>query len=964
MNIKNIESNEKRFVFELDDYDDVFFVSRIDGEEELGRPYRFELVLNTKESKISVRDILGKYAKLVINANTDYPVTYKGIVSDVEQLHQANQYFFYRVVIVPNLWNLSLNISSAFYANKGWDASSVIHEILGRNIDGYRNRIINFKELEPSCKYPQRRYWLKYKESDLDFLQRLMEQEGIYYYFSLDGEAQSECICLVDSVDKIDSKNTININYVPHGCYATDERSVAKKNENIIQKFEQHIHSLPRLVRLSAYNYRMAAVPLKGEHEVDPSGSGVFLLENESFDSEDDGAHYARVNAEILKCGGDFYKGSGTAAGLKAGYFLNLSGHFNQALNSRFLITKIKHKGHQTIKEETSIESEIELSESESYICDFECIFNASPDASSGNLSDSMQAKQEFRLVKKTTIPKISESLTGIIASPSSGFAAYMDQTGEYLVDFINIPVIGSARNISFRLSTPYAGNNYGIHFPLPPGTEVLISFVNGCGDYAVIGASLNNSSSPSLSNENNNLDHFIKTPLGNRISLSDNPESRGITLAVPSVENNSLYDFVQTLKPSGESEKSAWFDVVTGNKFSNFIGSEFSFNIGQESSISASLSSGVSLSSAYEMSAGLSAEIDLGNYGVSWSPKIPGLNSFGKYSSLEIGDGGDKFSFGFDKEIIETENRYEVKTAAIENFVDKKYLETVENGLKRLVSALLGVDIAMAYAMKQVPAIYKNKKISEIEDKYQSKYKEALRNYEDRINSKEYEHKKLDVLRDFESKKNEASRIRIKELEEVDKSFDFDNGWKERGVSLMARGGLRAASLAVLLRNLQSYAKVLSEHKNKIKTYKSSLLMDEKNVEIYQKNPQLDGSFNTNELKMCSEAMEVNRVMGKWGKMSILFNKDGINIKEKKFEKEIELHINAGKNIFCVKTGKYIVNISNEKMILGKKDGHSTIKISDDEIFLNSKTVHIDNKTKYSKNITDLFKGSIYIFE
>lgn len=963
MNIKNNESNEKRFFFKLDDYDDVFFVSRIDGEEELGRPYRFELVLTTKESKISVRDILSKYVKLVINANTDYPVTYKGIVSDVEQLHQANQYFFYRVVIVPNLWNLSLNISSAFYANKGWDASSVIHEILGRNVDGYRNRRINFKELEPSCKYPQRRYWLKYKESDLDFLQRLMEQEGIYYYFSLDGEAQSECICLVDSVDKIDSKNTISINYVPHGCYATDERSVAKKNENIIQKFEQHIHSLPRLVRLSAYNYRMAAVPLKGEHEVDPSGSGVFLLENESFDSEDDGTHYARVNAEILKCGGDFYKGSGTAAGLKAGYFLNLSGHFNQALNSRFLITKIKHKGHQTIKEETSIESEIELSESESYICDFECIFNASPDAFSGNLSDSMQAKQEFRLVKKTTIPKISESLTGIIASPSSGFEAYMDQTGEYLVDFINIPVIGSAKNISFRLSTPYAGNNYGIHFPLPPGTEVLISFVNGCGDYAVIGASLNNSSSPSLSNENNKLDHFFKTPLGNRISLSDDPKSRGITLAVPSFDNSAKYDFIQSLTPSNDSEKSAWFDVVTGGKFSNFMGSEFSFNLGQESSIRAALSSGVSLSSSFEMGAGFSTGINLGNYGVEWSPKIPGIHDVFKNAQLEIelGDGGKSVSYGDAEKTIETINSFEVKTGALDTGPDKVILESIETKLKALLAGTLTLDIALAYAMKQGPDIAKEVKVRNIEEKYKKKYDDARKKYESKASVQQ---EKINALKEFEDEKNSAMEEREKALKEIGDNFLLNNDWQSRIASMAIRLGVRAGSIALLMRQLNAYAENLKKYQNQAKDYKSSFLMNNKEIVLQQNNALLLKINSTNEIKMNEEGLSLIRKNGLGGEFEIKFKNSGIVIKAIKSLKNINIDINAESNTVNINNEKFKIQMAEDRISMGDSLGLSAIKITEDKILFNSMNININDKTKYSRDFIDLLSGSINIFK
>jgi type VI secretion system secreted protein VgrG len=102
-----------------------------------------------------------------------------------------------------------------------------------------------------------------------------------------------------------------------------------------------------------------------------------------------------------------------------------------------------------------------------------------------------MDANVPFRPPRATPKPRISGVLSGVVQAPaaSQGDAAFIDERGRYIVQmhFDRMPQSGPRASLPIRMAQPHAGAHSGIHFPLRPGTEVLVAFVGGDPDRPVI---------------------------------------------------------------------------------------------------------------------------------------------------------------------------------------------------------------------------------------------------------------------------------------------------------------------------------------------------------------------------------------------------------------------------------------------------------------------------------------------
>ncbi|WP_456324897.1 type VI secretion system Vgr family protein, partial [Desulfonauticus submarinus] len=181
---------ERRFAFISFDFPaDTFQVVRFNGEEGLSNLYRFEIDLISKEKDLDLGDILQSPAQFKI-FRKDGVALYNGILEEFDQLHYYEEYTFYRAVLVPKLWWLSQTYHNQVFLNKS--ISEILKEILKDG--GLLETDFEFRIQE---EYKPLDYVCQYNETHLNFFQRWLAREGMYYFFE-QGE-HSEKLIITDT---------------------------------------------------------------------------------------------------------------------------------------------------------------------------------------------------------------------------------------------------------------------------------------------------------------------------------------------------------------------------------------------------------------------------------------------------------------------------------------------------------------------------------------------------------------------------------------------------------------------------------------------------------------------------------------------------------------------------------------------------------------------------------------------
>lgn len=158
---------------------DKLLFAQMEGFDEISQCFRYETGLISKDINVKAEDILGTAVTIAVKTDSAKRF-FHGYVAEFAFLEYREDYAHYRALLRPWLWFLTNRTDNRIFQKK-----SVV-EIIEEVWKPYANVKVE-KRLKKS--YPPREYCVQYRESDLDFVQRLMEHEGIFYHFDhADGE--------------------------------------------------------------------------------------------------------------------------------------------------------------------------------------------------------------------------------------------------------------------------------------------------------------------------------------------------------------------------------------------------------------------------------------------------------------------------------------------------------------------------------------------------------------------------------------------------------------------------------------------------------------------------------------------------------------------------------------------------------------------------------------------------------
>ena len=501
------KANQAQFVFICGDLDEtIFAVSSFTGEESISSPYSFSIYLRSADADVLSADVINKQATLFILRNGEY-VPYSGIVTGFRYIGTNTDNSEYHIQLVPRIWLLN------YYTQTRVFQKMTFPEIIEKVFE--ESELSDYYTMDVQGTYPQREYIVQYQESDMNFISRLMEEVGIWYFFKelpilqeeIDGVNREELIM----TDKVASFQHISgeaaLLYRSDG--GVHDHSDGVKAESVSEiSYEEQI--VPLNITMKNYNYRTPEVRITAQKKIVDGIVGKVYKYGEEFLNSDGAQNAAAIEADRHTTERIKVRGVSDCSGFKAGFRFELSEHKREECNDNYLLKSVSHTG--------SHESGLGGSGAPSY----NNAFLAIPSA----------VVKHYRPAIIANIPKINGIITATIEASGSDYAS-IDDMARYKVrmpfDLSDSENYDASKYV--RLAQPYSGSNYGIHFPSHEGAEMIMACIDGNPNRPVgIGTVPNtNTLSPVVSN--NKAQGIIRTAGGNELIMDDIEDKQKVTL-------------------------------------------------------------------------------------------------------------------------------------------------------------------------------------------------------------------------------------------------------------------------------------------------------------------------------------------------------------------------------------------------------------------------------------------------
>ncbi len=424
--------------------DDVLLFHSMNVSEQLGRLFQFDLDLLSSDPEIKLQDIVGQNVTVRYLRPDGENRYFNGFVNQFSQAGAHGNLFVYRATLRPWFWFLTRSADCRIFQNK--TVPDIIKEV-------FRDKGFSDFEDTLSGSYREWENCVQYRETDFNFVSRLMEQEGIYYYFG--HEDGKHTLVLSDSIS---SHETVS-GYEEVSYYPPEESERGGHDHISDWSLNQIIQ--PGAYALNDYDFKKPRANLEVKSSVprehDQADFEIYDYPGEYKESSD-GETYARARLEELQAQYEEVQGQGNVAGLMTGCLFKLTNYVREDQNREYLVTAANYSlGPQ------EYESGFAGGSGSIFSCSFTAI-------------DKQQAFRAPRITPKPVVGKAGEEI-------------WTDKYGRVKVQFHWDRYGMEDENSScwIRVSHPWAGKNWGAVAIPRIGHEVIVSFREGDPDQPII---------------------------------------------------------------------------------------------------------------------------------------------------------------------------------------------------------------------------------------------------------------------------------------------------------------------------------------------------------------------------------------------------------------------------------------------------------------------------------------------
>lgn len=479
-------------------------VLRFRASEALSQPWRYEVTV-TCAASIASSEVMLKPASFtfqtpLFDGSPAVPVrTVYGVVDTFRRISVSGDEITYALRIVPRIALMQHTQRSEVYLNQS--VPEVVEQILrAHGLEG-----ADF-EFRLSQHYPVRELITQWRETDLEFIQRLLAEVGIFWRFEMDSHIEQDVVIFQDS--QMQYQFGVKLPVIPPS-------RTSDNGQESVWDISPEERVVTGSVSTRDYNYREALTPQDSSVTVRQEGGSTtgevyhyaepFLSEGDA-DTPEGGAWYTRLRHERYLNGQQTVTGRASSPVLAPGEVLEPQGSIPASLKDGIVITGIQTSGARDKG--------------------FQLHFTGIP------YSETVCYRPALlkRPVVAGTLPARVES------DEKHDTYAYLDNQGRYRVrlDFDRNSTEQGYAYLWLRMAKPYAGDTYGFHSPLLDGTEVSVMFDSGDPDRPYIAHAQHDSEHPDHVTRDNHTRNIWRTAGDNKFRLEDKRQEEHFKLATP----------------------------------------------------------------------------------------------------------------------------------------------------------------------------------------------------------------------------------------------------------------------------------------------------------------------------------------------------------------------------------------------------------------------------------------------
>lgn len=426
---------------------------RLRGTEKLGRPFQFDIEASSKTAKPDLSALLGSSATLSITLPDKSKRYFNGIVARAVFDGLVRGAYRYRFEVRPAIWLLSHRQDCRIYQNKSvWDIiTSVFSDYGSIDVSDQRKNQTGSQTLE---------YCVQYNETSFDFVTRLMEVYGLYYYFThADGK---HTLVMADDPNS----HTALPKALPYAFEQTEFRAI----DAHVWNWGSELKLQPGSAIFGDYNFTTPAADLTGKSIQNATDTYKKLEVYEypgPHGAAADGQKLAAVRAQHFTAERQTLRGVSNARNLITGCKFTLSGFTDASQNGKYLVTGAEY----------SIDAAEAVQDTSGVLADtFRCAFTAIPDTVT------------FRLDAATRWPVMRGPQTAKVVV-ESGEEITTDQYGRIKVQFFWDRLGKNDQNSScwIRVAQIWAGTGWGGIVIPRKDQEVVVDFLDGNPDRPIV---------------------------------------------------------------------------------------------------------------------------------------------------------------------------------------------------------------------------------------------------------------------------------------------------------------------------------------------------------------------------------------------------------------------------------------------------------------------------------------------
>lgn len=449
---------------------DTLVINGFSGSEAVSGLFRFKLdLLANASAKVQMKDLLGKAISVnMMVGGGKRP--FHGIVGRISSGPREQRFLHYQAEIVPWLWLLTLKSESRIFQDK------TVVEIVKAVFDELKGAFpdVHYRDATMGDHVPLD-YCVQYRETDFNFVSRLMEQDGIFYFFEHTKDKHTLVLADANSV----------FQPCPGKSSVLYQEGGIGEREGVVSHWEKELELRPGKYSLRDHHFQLPGQSLEvGEATKDGSPAALEIYDypgeyalrfknpEQRLDKvQKEGKKLVRLRMEEEELPGQVFTGVSTCRSFTAGHKFSLNKHFNS--DGQYILTSVNYSVSQSPDYISGGQAHGQLFHN-SFVC--------------------VPASVNVRPRRITPKPVVAGPQTAVVAV-KSGEESWLDKFGRVRVQF-HWERKGKNNDTSacwVRVAQPWAGASWGAHFWPRVGQEVVVEFLEGDPDRPIITGSVYN---------------------------------------------------------------------------------------------------------------------------------------------------------------------------------------------------------------------------------------------------------------------------------------------------------------------------------------------------------------------------------------------------------------------------------------------------------------------------------------